>query len=50
MKKKLVYNFSPIPLQICGKIVKPDEYVGISEDLKIQDKPYKDSILKVIKK
>lgn len=30
MKKYLVYNYCPIPLQICGKIVKPDDYVGIS--------------------
>lgn len=49
MKKYLVYNYSPIPLQICGKIVKPNEYVGISESLRIQDESYKDSILKVIK-
>jgi len=30
MKKNIVYNYSPIPLQICGKMVKPNEYVGIS--------------------
>lgn len=37
MKKNLVYNYSPIPLQICGKLVQPNEYVGISEKLTIQD-------------
>ena len=30
MKKNLVYNYSPIPLQICGKITRTGEYVGIS--------------------
>ncbi len=49
MKKYLVYNYSPIPLQICGKIVKPNDYMGISEKLKIQDVNYKDSLLKVVK-
>lgn len=49
MKKHLVYNYSPIPLQICGKIARPGEYMGISEKLRIQDVPYKDSLLKVIK-
>jgi hypothetical protein len=49
MKKNLVYNYSPIPLQICGKMVKPNEYIGISEKLRIQDIRYKDSLLKVIK-
>jgi hypothetical protein len=49
MKKNLVYNYSPIPLQICGKITRPGEYVGISEKLRIQDVPYRDSLLKVIK-
>lgn len=49
MKKFLVYNYSPIPLQICGRIVKPNEYMGISEKLRIQDVSYKDSLLKVIK-
>ena len=48
-KKNLIYNYSPIPLQICGKIVKPDDYVGISQKLRIQDKDYKDSLLKVMK-
>jgi hypothetical protein len=49
MKKYLVYNYSPIPLQICGKIVKPNDYMGISEKLRIQDADYKDCLLKVIK-
>ena len=38
-----------MPLQICGKMVKPNEYVGISEKLKIQDVSAKDSLLKVKK-
>lgn len=49
MKKYLVYNYSPIPLQICGKIVKTNDYMGISEKLRIQDVNYKDSLLKIIK-
>jgi hypothetical protein len=49
MMKNLVYNYCPIPLQICGKMVKPNEYMGISEKLRIQEVNYKDSLLKVIK-
>lgn len=49
MKKALIYNYSPIPLLICGKITRPNQYVGVSESLKIQDVSAKESILKVIK-
>jgi hypothetical protein len=49
MKKYLVYNYCPIPLFICGKLVQPNEYIGISEKLRIQDSDYKDSLLKVIR-
>jgi hypothetical protein len=49
MQKNLVYNYCPISLQICGQMLKPNEYMGISEKLRIQEVNYKDSLLKVIK-
>ena len=47
MKKNLVYNFTPIPLIICGVSLPSNEYIGISEKLTIQEVKEKDSILRI---
>ena len=48
LTKYLVYNYTPIPLQICQFIVFPGGFASISEDLTIQNVKYRDcEIIKV---
>ena len=42
LTKNLVYNYTPIPLQICRTEVFPGEFASISEDLTIQNIKYRD--------
>lgn len=47
-KKFLVYNYTPIPLDISGNTCIPGTFVGIDGYLKIQGVPHQDSPLKVV--
>lgn len=42
MGKALVYNYTPIPLHVCGFFLLPDQFVTIFNSLTIQNLHYKD--------
>lgn len=42
MGRALVYNYTPIPLQVCGFYLLPDQFVTIYSSLMIQGVSYKD--------
>ena len=42
MGRAMVYNYTPIPLQVNGLFLMPDEFVTISSSLTIQNQRYKD--------
>lgn len=42
MGKALVYNHTPIPLQVSGFFVMPDQFVTIYNSLTVQNLHYKD--------
>jgi hypothetical protein len=41
MGKALVYNYTPIPLQVCDIYLLPDQFVTIYKKLTIQNIDYK---------
>jgi hypothetical protein len=47
MPKYLVFNYTPIPLKIHDKILRPNEYTGAFEKPLINGQKAKDSILRV---
>ncbi len=47
MPKYLVFNYTPIPLKINEKILKPNEYLGVYEKPTINGQKIKDTILRV---
>lgn len=42
MGQAMVYNYTPIPLQVNGLYLMPDQFVTISSALTIQNVKYKD--------
>lgn len=42
LPKNLVYNFTPIPLNVCSLMLMPGEFVGIAQSLTIQNIKWRD--------